>query len=70
MTRHKDTTAITIAFRGPTFMNVCRISRGSTRTETISSSGRRAFCFGPVRKRATGTTRTPRAADASTTSAS
>ena len=50
-TRQSETTAITIAFRGPTFMNVCRISRGSRRTATISSSGRSAFCFGPVRKR-------------------
>ena len=49
--RQSETTAITIAFRGPTFMNVCRISRGSRRTATISSSGRSAFCFGPVRKR-------------------
>src|SRR4051795_11247886 len=68
--KHRETTAITIAFRGPTFMKVCRISRGSRRTATISSSARSAFCFGPVRKRTTGTTRTPRAADATTTSAS
>ena len=30
----------------------------------------RAFCFGPVRNRATGTTRTPRSREATTTSAS
>ena len=61
---------MTIAFRGPTFMNVCRISRDSRRTATISSSGRSAFCFGPVRKRTRGSTRIPRAAEAATTSAS
>ena len=38
-TSASEQTAITIAFRGPTFMNVCRAPLGRTCTATISSSG-------------------------------
>ena len=38
-TAHSETTAITIALRGPTFMNVCGAPDGVTQTAVISSSG-------------------------------
>ena len=43
-----ETTAITIALRGPTFMNVCARAAGRTRTATISSSWRERV---PLRRR-------------------
>ena len=52
--RASEQTEITIAFRGPTFMNVCGARAGSTRTETISSSGSSAFFFTPRRNSASG----------------
>ncbi len=64
-----ETTAITIAFRGPTFMNVCVPRLGVSRTATISSSGSSAFRFGPTRKSRSGIVRTP-PRRASSTSAS
>ena len=45
-----ETTAITIAFRGPTFMNVCGARRRRQPTAVISSSGASAFRFTPVTK--------------------
>ena len=41
------------------FMNVCRGPAGRMRTATISSSGSRAFCFGPSRKSVSGRVRSP-----------
>ena len=58
--RASETTAITMAFRGPTFMNVWRHSRGSTRTPRMSSSSASAFRFGPTRNSTSGSSRTPR----------
>ena len=59
--RASETTAITIAFRGPTFMNVC-LPPVSTSSPTTSSSSARTFCFGPTRKSVSGDD--ARAADA------
>src|SRR4029077_1348908 len=56
-----ETTAITIALRGPTFMNVCLLSSpASTVTPRISSSSASRFCFGPTRNSSSETTRSPR----------
>ena len=52
-------TAITIALRGPTFMNVCGAPDGGTSTATISSSGASAFRFGPTRNSSSGSRRVP-----------
>ena len=68
-TTASEQTAITIAFRGPTFMNVCGAPDGSTRTAVISSSGSAAFRFGPTRNSRSGSVRTPRT-EASSTDAS
>src|SRR5439155_9102730 len=46
-TSASDTTAMTIAFRGPTFMNVWGCSPAGTSTATMSSSGSSAFRLGP-----------------------
>ena len=58
----RETTAITIALRGPTFMNVCRLSDTSTETPRMSSSSARTFRLGPTRNSCKGTTRSPRTA--------
>ena len=50
--RASEQTEITIAFRGPTFMNVCFARLGSTRTGRISSSGSSAFRLTPTRNSA------------------
>ncbi len=63
-----ETTAITIAFRGPTFMNVC-LPPVSTSSPTTSSSSARTFCFGPTRKSVKATTRVPRTLASSTSRA-
>ena len=64
-----EQTAITIALRGPTFMNVCGAPLGRTITAVTSSSSRRALRFGPSRKSDNGSARTS-PARASSTSAS
>jgi hypothetical protein len=61
-----DTTAITIAFRGPTFMNVSRTAPTRTRAATISSSDSSALRFTPSRKSSTGSVRLPRTLATST----
>ena len=53
-----STTAITIALRGPTFMNVCGAARGLTQTAVISSSGASALRLTPVTNSPTGTAAT------------
>ena len=53
----REQTAITMAFRGPTFMKVCRLPDGVSVTATISSSSASAFRFGPTRNSASGTVR-------------
>ena len=68
--RRASTTAITIAFRGPTFMNVCGAPLGVTRTATTSSSGSSAFRFGPTRNSETGILRAPRTLATSTSAPS
>ena len=59
-TSASEKTAITIALRGPTFMNVCLGPGAGIRTATISSSGSSAFRFGPTRNSRSGTVREPR----------
>src|SRR5690349_15726074 len=60
-TTASEQTAITIAFRGPTFMKVCAPPEGETSTAVISSSAAEPFRFGPTRNSPSGTVRTPRA---------
>ena len=56
-----EQTAITIAFRGPTFMNVCAAPDGhDPHAAAISSSGAAAFRFGPTRNSRSGSVRAPR----------
>jgi hypothetical protein len=61
---------MTIAFRGPTFMNVCRLPDGSTWTATTSSSARSEFRFGPMRNSETASRRVPRTLASSTSAPS
>ncbi len=63
-------TAITIAFRGPIFMNVCEAPDGESHTAVISSSGSSVFRFGPTRNSPSGTRRTPRTLASSTSASS
>ena len=58
---------MTIALRGPIFMNVCRAFEGVNVAAVISSSGASAERFTPVTKSAIGTRRVPRT-DAHSTS--
>jgi hypothetical protein len=69
-TTASEQTAITMALRGPTFMNVCGWPLGSTSTETISSSGSRAFRFTPTRNSSRAMRRTPRTLASSTSARS
>src|SRR5262249_57554854 len=55
-----ETTAITIALRGPIFMNVCGACEGVTYTAVISSSLASAVRLTPVAKSAGGRRRPPR----------
>ena len=66
-----ETTAITIALRGPTFMNVCGCRRSATsETATISSSSASAFRFGADEElRRAATRRVPRTLASSTSRA-
>ena len=61
-----ETTAITIALRGPTFMNVCRGPVGRMSTAVISSSGSSAFRFGPEQEVPERQRRSPRRARSTT----
>jgi hypothetical protein len=69
-TTASEQTAITIAFLGPTFMNVCGWRLGRSRTARTSSSSASAFRFGPTRNSASGSERTPRTLPSSTCASS
>ena len=59
-----ETTAITIALRGPIFMNVCGARDGVSQTAVISSSAASALRFTPVTNSESGIRREPRTDDA------
>ena len=61
---------MTIALRGPIFMNVCAAPLGWMCTATISSSSASAFRFGPTRKSVSGSRRVPRTLASSTSARS
>ena len=63
-----ETTAITIALRGPIFMNVCGALDGVSHTAVISSSGVERVALDAGHELASGTRRVPRT-DAHSTSA-
>lgn len=64
--RAKEHTAITIAFRGPTFENCCGPVASGTWIAVISSSTASTDCLGPVQNSAARTRRAPRTEDSST----
>ena len=55
-----EQTAMTMAFRGPIFMKVCRAPLGLTWAATMSSSSASAFCLTPTRKSPSAIRRDPR----------
>ena len=69
-TTASEQTAITIAFRGPTFMNVCAPPLGRRRTDVTSSSGASAVRFTPRRNSSSGSVRVPRTLASSTSARS
>ena len=68
--RASEHTAITIALRGPIFMNVCGSPDGVTQTAVISSSGASTVRLTPVTKSPRATRRLPRTEEHSTSAPS